>query len=271
VELPPHPVWVKGDGVRLAQVVSNLLNNAARYTPRGGSVSLRVTEEGADALVLVEDTGVGLSPGVLERIFEPFVQAEGGAARGAGGLGIGLALSRRLTEMHGGTIKATSPGPGHGSCFVVRLPSVQRERSTVFAATAGSAASGRTFRLLIVDDNQDSARSQAKLLHLLGHEVQAAFEGSEALRQVAAFRPEVVLLDLGLPGIDGYEVARRIRAMPEGRGVLLVAQTGWGQDDDRQKTASAGFDAHLVKPVDLDALLRLLNERAASRRVAKPA
>jgi PAS domain S-box-containing protein len=271
VDLPPHPVWVKGDGVRLAQVVSNLLNNAARYTPRGGSVSLRVTEEGADALVLVEDTGVGLSPGVLERIFEPFVQAEGGAARGAGGLGIGLALSRRLTEMHGGTIKATSPGPGHGSCFVVRLPSVQRERSTVFAATAGSAASGRTFRLLIVDDNQDSARSQAKLLHLLGHEVQAAFEGSEALRQVAAFRPEVVLLDLGLPGIDGYEVARRIRAMPEGRGVLLVAQTGWGQDDDRQKTASAGFDAHLVKPVDLDALLRLLNERAASRRVAKPA
>jgi PAS domain S-box-containing protein len=271
VDLPPHPVWVKGDGVRLAQVVSNLLNNAARYTPRGGSVSLRVTEEGADALVLVEDTGVGLSPGVLERIFEPFVQAEGGAARAAGGLGIGLALSRRLTEMHGGSIKATSPGPGHGSCFVVRLPSVRRERPTAFAATAGAAASGRTFRLLIVDDNQDSARSQAKLLHLLGHEVQAAFEGGEALRQVAAFRPEVVLLDLGLPGIDGYEVARRIRAMPEGRGVLLVAQTGWGQDDDRKKTAAAGFDAHLVKPVDLDALLRLLNERAASRRVAKPA
>ena len=270
VHLPPQPVWVRGDGVRLAQVISNLLNNAARYTPPGGSVSLRVTEEGADALVLVEDTGVGLSPGVLERIFEPFVQAEGGASRAAGGLGIGLALSRSLTQLHGGTIKATSPGPGHGSCFVVRLPSAQQERPRAVAPKAAPAASGRPSRLLIVDDNQDSARSQAKMLRLLGHEVEAAFEGGEALRQVAAFRPDVVLLDLGLPGIDGYEVARRIRAMPEGREVLLVAQTGWGQDEDRRRTAAAGFDAHLVKPVELDALLRLLDERASSR-VARPA
>ena len=270
VHLPPQPVWVRGDGVRLAQVISNLLNNAARYTPPGGSVSLRVTEEGADALVLVEDTGVGLSPGVLERIFEPFVQAEGGASRAAGGLGIGLALSRSLTQLHGGTIKATSPGPGHGSCFVVRLPSAQQERPRAVAPKAAPAASGRPSRLLIVDDNQDSARSQAKMLRLLGHEVEAAFEGVEALRQVAAFRPEVVLLDLGLPGIDGYEVARRIRAMPEGREVLLVAQTGWGQDEDRRRTAAAGFDAHLVKPVELDSLLRLLDERASSR-VARPA
>jgi two-component system CheB/CheR fusion protein len=270
VHLPPQPVWVRGDGVRLAQVISNLLNNAARYTPRGGSVSLRVTEEGADALVLVEDTGVGLSPGVLERIFEPFVQAEGGASRAAGGLGIGLALSRSLTQLHGGTIKATSPGPGHGSCFVVRLPSAQQERPRAVAPKAAPAASGRPSRLLIVDDNQDSARSQAKMLRLLGHEVEVAFEGGEALRQVAAFRPDVVLLDLGLPGIDGYEVARRIRAMPEGREVLLVAQTGWGQDEDRRRTAAAGFDAHLVKPVELDALLRLLDERASSR-VARPA
>lgn len=270
VHLPPQPVWVRGDGVRLAQVISNLLNNAARYTPPGGSVSLRVTEEGADALVLVEDTGVGLSPGVLERIFEPFVQAEGGASRAAGGLGIGLALSRSLTQLHGGTIKATSPGPGHGSCFVVRLPSAQQERPRAVAPTAAPAASGRPSRLLIVDDNQDSARSQAKMLRLLGHEVEAAFEGGEALRQVAAFRPDVVLLDLGLPGIDGYEVARRIRAMPEGGEVLLVAQTGWGQDEDRRRTAAAGFDAHLVKPVELDSLLRLLDERASSR-VARPA
>ena len=270
VHLPPQPVWVRGDGVRLAQVISNLLNNAARYTPPGGSVSLRVTEEGADALVLVEDTGVGLSPGVLERIFEPFVQAEGGASRAAGGLGIGLALSRSLTQLHGGTIKATSPGPGHGSCFVVRLPSAQQERPRAVAPKAAPAASGRPSRLLIVDDNQDSARSQAKMLRLLGHEVEAAFEGGEALRQVAAFRPDVVLLDLGLPGIDGYEVARRIRAMPEGGEVLLVAQTGWGQDEDRRRTAAAGFDAHLVKPVELDSLLRLLDERASSR-VARPA
>ena len=270
VHLPPQPVWVRGDSVRLAQVISNLLNNAARYTPPGGSVSLRVTEEGADALVLVEDTGVGLSPGVLERIFEPFVQAEGGASRAAGGLGIGLALSRSLTQLHGGTIKATSPGPGHGSCFVVRLPSAQPERPRAVAPKAAPAASGRPSRLLIVDDNQDSARSQAKMLRLLGHEVEAAFEGGEALRQVAAFRPDVVLLDLGLPGIDGYEVARRIRAMPEGREVLLVAQTGWGQDEDRRRTAAAGFDAHLVKPVELDALLRLLDERASGR-VARPA
>lgn len=260
LDLPTHPVWVKGDAMRLAQVVSNLLNNAARYTPRGGSVSLRVTEEGADAVVLVEDTGVGLSPSEVERIFEPFVQAAGGAARSAGGLGIGLAVAKRLVELHGGAIKATSQGPGRGSCFVVRLPGARQEDVSVREPRA-PAATERRFRLLIVDDNHDVARSQAKLLRLLGHEVAVAFEGGEALREVAAFRPQAVLLDLGLPGMDGYEVARLIRGLPEGRDALLIAQTGWGQEEDRRKTTAAGFDAHLVKPVEHESLLKLLDER----------
>jgi two-component system CheB/CheR fusion protein len=262
VDLPPEPLWVNGDTVRLAQVISNLLNNAARYTPHGGSVGLRVTREGDDALVLVEDSGVGLAAEMLQRIFEPFVQGDARSARSAGGLGVGLALAKRLVEMHGGTIKATSAGPGTGSCFVVRLPLVQTNASLRQPAPK-AAGSGRRWRLLLVDDNQDSARSQARLLGMLGHEVEVAFDGGTALERFASFLPDAVLLDIGLPGMDGYEVARRVRALPGGRDVLLVAQTGWGQEEDRQASAAAGFDAHLVKPVDTPALLRLLDERAA--------
>jgi two-component system, chemotaxis family, CheB/CheR fusion protein len=241
-------------------VISNLLNNAARYTPRGGSVGLRVTDEGGDALVRVEDSGVGLSEDMLERIFEPFVQGDTGSARSVGGLGIGLALARKLIEMHGGSIRATSAGLGRGSCFVVRLPRVQAMAPSR-ARTPAAAAARQRRRVLVVDDNQDSARSQARLLGLLGQEAEVAFEGAEALDRFTRFRPHLVLLDIGLPGMDGYEVARRLRALPGGGDALLVAQTGWGQEEDRRASAAAGFDAHLVKPVDTQALLRLLDER----------
>ncbi len=261
VDLPPEPLWVKGDPVRLAQVISNVLNNAARYTPRGGSVSLRVTHEGDDALVLVEDSGAGLDADMLERIFEPFVQA--GSSGSAGGLGIGLALAKRLVEMHGGTIKATSAGAGKGSCFVVRLPLVQA-KSPAHREPVESYRAGGRWRVLVVDDNQDSARSQARLLTLLGQEVEVAFDGAAALERFAGFRPDVVLLDIGLPGMDGYEVARRLRAMPGGADALLIAQTGWGQEEDRRASAAAGFDAHLVKPIDTQALLRSVEARRGS-------
>jgi len=267
VDLPPEPVWIKGDPVRLAQVISNLLNNAARYTPRGGSVSVRISDEGGDAVILVEDTGVGLAAEMLERIFEPFVQAESGSARSSAGLGIGLALAKKLTEMHGGTIRASSAGRGHGSCFVIRLPLAQKPQAQQRERDAAAPAS-RKWRLLIVEDNQDAARSQARLLELQGHAVSVACDGAEAIEQAAAFRPEAVLLDIGLPGVDGYEVARRLRHQPGGRELLLVAQTGWGQEDDRRKTADAGFDMHLVKPIDMAALLHFLEERAAARPLA---
>jgi len=264
VDLPPEPLWVSGDPVRLAQVISNLLNNAARYTPHGGSVGLRVTREGEDALVLVEDSGVGLAADMLQRIFEPFVQGDARSARSAGGLGVGLALAKRLVEMHGGTIKASSAGPGKGSCFVVRLPLVPaRPAARPAPPEPQRALERRRRRLLVVDDNQDAARSQARVLGLLGCEAQVAFDGAEALARFADFHPDAVLLDIGLPGMDGYEVARRLRALPGGRDVLLLAQTGWGQDEDRRASAAAGFDAHLVKPVDTQALLRLLDEPAA--------
>ncbi len=267
VDLPPEPLWVKGDPVRLAQVISNLLNNAARYTPRGGAVSLRLTHEGRDGLVLVEDSGIGLDAALLERIFEPFVQGERGSARSAGGLGIGLALAKRLVEMHGGTIKATSAGAGKGSCFVVRLPLVEA-KAPADGQPAAPARAGERWRVLVVDDNPDAARSQARLLQLLGQEVEVAFGGAEALEKFSRFRPQVLLLDIGLPDIDGYEVARRVRAVPGGAQVLLVAQTGWGQDEDRRASAAAGFDAHLVKPIDTQALLRLAQGGRNSKKKA---
>lgn len=260
VDLPSQPVYVDGDRVRLAQVVSNLLNNAARYTPRGGSVAVRVTDEGADGVLLVEDTGIGMSADVLDRIFEPFV-SEGEYS--SGGLGIGLALAKSLTELHGGTLKASSGGPGHGSCFVVRLPLVETARSRERPADE-LLRTDRPWRLLLVDDNEDAANTQAELLRLLGHEVEVAFDGAEALSKVAAFRPDAVLLDLGLPGMDGYEVAERMRRLEEARDVLLIAQTGRGQEGDRIRTAAAGFDAHVVKPAEIRALLDLLDSATES-------
>lgn len=264
VDLPSQPVPVDGDRERLTQVVSNLLNNAARYTPPGGSVAVRVTDEGDDGVLLVEDNGVGMSADVLGRIFEPFVSA---APNGSGGLGIGLALARNLTELHGGTLRVSSPGPGRGSCFVVRLPLVEAARGDPPPGREPRTAQ-RSWRLLLVDDDEDAATTQAELLRLLGHEPEVAFAGAEALRKMAESPPDAVVLDLGLPGMDGYEVAERMRRTEEGRDVLLIAQTGRGQEEDRLRSAAVGFDAHLVKPVEIRALLDLLDSatRASTRR-----
>jgi PAS domain S-box-containing protein len=256
LELGHTPVWVDADRVRLAQVISNLLNNAARYTPAGGSIALEIARDGAEARVAVQDNGIGIDPALLERVFEPFTQIERPDGASAGGIGIGLTLAKALVDLHGGRIWAQSAGPGAGSRFVVCLPAAAAPRAEAAGKTWHARAAPR--RLLLVDDNVDATSSQAALLRLLGHEVETAYSGQAALDKVQSFRPDIVLLDIGMPGMDGLEVARRLRATPLGREVKLVAQTGWGQDEDRRRTREAGFDAHLAKPVDMDALMKLL-------------
>jgi PAS domain S-box-containing protein len=256
LELGNEPFWVEGDRVRLAQVVSNLLNNAARYTPPGGRITLEVAAAEHEARIAVEDNGIGIESSQLERVFEPFAQVDRGEVAGAGGIGIGLALAKALVELHGGRISAHSAGSGRGSRFVVGLPriAVPKPRTVARAAQRDK----RQRRLLVVDDNVDAATSQADLLRLLGHEVEVAYSGEDALEKAKAFSPEIVLLDLGMPGMDGFEVARRLRAAPGDKPIKLVAQTGWGQEEDRRRTREAGFDAHLAKPVDMASLQQLL-------------
>ena len=260
VALPPQPVWVKGDATRLAQVVSNLLNNAAKYTENDGRVWLTVEQARAEAVVTVRDTGIGIPGDLLPHVFDLFTQGDRSLARSEGGLGIGLTLVKRLVEMHGGTATAASAGPGKGSAFAVRLPVL--ETGTVpppaEAETPSRDRSGAARRVLVVDDSADAARSLALLLAAQGHAVRTAHDGLAALEAARAFQPEVVLLDIGLPRMDGYEVARRLRGQAGFERTLLVALTGYGQEEDRRRTREAGFDAHLVKPADLTILQRLL-------------
>ena len=260
---PAQPIDIEGDLTRLAQVFSNLLINAAKYTEPRGRIALAVTRQGDEAVVSVSDNGIGISAEQMPRIFEMFGQARTAADGAQGGLGIGLSLARGFVEMHGGRISARSDGIGQGSVFVVRLPVAQSASSAESAAPAGvaiAAASGRR-RVLIADDLRDSADTLALLLEAMGHEVHVAYDGAEALQAIETLRPEVALLDLGMPKLSGYEVCRRIRGLPWGGRLTLIAQSGWGQDDDRRRTHEAGFDQHLVKPIDpvaLDAMLRSL-------------
>jgi PAS domain S-box-containing protein len=259
VALPVEPVHLDADQTRLAQVLANLLNNSARYTPRGGQVWLTAEATDAEVVVRVRDTGVGIPGAMLPRVFDMFTQVNRTLERTQGGLGIGLTLVRRLVELHGGRVEAHSAGPGQGSEFVVRLPRASAPVATVNGSDGGPRpAPGPRRRILAVDDNRDAVESLARLLRLAGHEVQLAIDGPSALEAAAAYRPEVVLLDIGLPGMSGHDVARQLRATPEGRGLLLVAVSGWGQEDDRRRSREAGFDHHLVKPVDPDALRQLL-------------
>jgi len=261
VHLPEAPVPVAADPVRLAQVLWNLLNNAAKYTPDGGRIAL-IVERGQDAVVRIQDTGMGIAPEMLPRVFDLFTQMERTLDRAEGGLGIGLTLVRRLTEMHGGTVTAASAGAGLGSEFVVRLPilpdEIPPDQSTKAAKTPVAPASGR--RILVVDDNRDAAESLATLLRLFGNDVRTVHDGRLALEVAAVYAPDVVLLDIGLPSLDGLEVCRRLRVRMGTRPLLIVAMTGYGQEDDRRRSEEAGFDAHLVKPVDLDALHELLSQ-----------
>ena len=251
---------VMGDAVRLSQVFANLLNNAAKYTGDGGHIELRAWREGGEAVVTLRDDGIGIEPAQLPLLFEMFTQLDRGTARAQGGLGIGLALVKQLVEMHGGRVHADSAGTGRGSCFTVRLPLDEAHAPAAGEPSGGDAPQappGR--RLLVVDDNRDAAESLALLLETLGADVRVAHDGGAALDAFDRFAPEFVLLDLGMPGMDGLEVARQLRERAENRSFALVALTGWGQADDRERTRAAGFDQHWVKPVDIDALKGLLH------------
>jgi PAS domain S-box-containing protein len=256
--LPSEPVPVMGDTTRLTQVVANILNNAAKYTPAGGTVQVALSTEGALATLQVTDTGIGMTPELLQQAFEPFVQGERALDRAEGGLGIGLTLVRRIVELHGGTVAASSPGVGQGTTLSVTLP-LAPPADAAGDARAGAKAGAGGRRVLVVDDNHDAADTLASLLRLCRHEVAVAYDGAAALDEAARFKPEVVLLDLGLPTLSGFEVARRLRAMPEGAGARLIALTGYGQSGDKAATQAAGFDHHVTKPVDADELLGLLS------------
>jgi PAS domain S-box-containing protein len=269
VSPPDEPVWLEADPTRLEQVVTNLLNNAAKYTEPGGRVWLSAGREGDTAIIQVRDTGIGIAPTVLPRIFDLFTQAEQSLARSQGGLGLGLTLVRRLVELHGGTVEAFSQGPGRGSEFVVRLPVVSSQPVPTPASPGHRRTPASPLRVLIVDDNNDAADSMRMLLQISGHEVIVAHAGPTGFQQATAWRPDVVLLDIGLPGMDGYEVARRLRELPEMQNMVIVAMTGYGQETDRQKSQAAGINYHLVKPVDPQKLQDLLAVLVDQRRQAR--
>jgi PAS domain S-box-containing protein len=267
VEQPDQPVYVSGDATRLSQVLQNLLLNAAKYTPDGGRIRLRVSAPDGFAYVEVSDTGRGLAPEHIQSIFDLFVQTESGTAAAAeSGLGIGLTLARSLTEMHGGSIEARSPGPGQGSTFIVRLPVAMHHGAEEQAEEPEDDVSGG-LRVLVIDDNRDSADSARDVLRLLGNHVEAAYDGEAGIAVAARMKPQMILLDLAMPGMDGFEVRRRL-GEDGGRDAFLVAMTGFGNEDDKRRTRAAGFDAHMTKPVELDALVKLLNE--ARERAGKP-
>jgi signal transduction histidine kinase/ActR/RegA family two-component response regulator len=266
VRVPPDPIYLDADVIRLSQVFANLLNNAAKYTGPGGRIAVAVERSGDTVAVTVEDSGIGIPENMLAQVFEPFTQLDRSLERSRGGLGIGLALAKRLVEMHGGAIEAHSLGVGHGSRFVVRLPlAAQQSAAQVGELSLPVAARGRN-RILVADDNYDSATSLSILLNDAGYDVRTAGDGVQALETAAQFRPDIALLDIGMPKLNGYDVARQLRRQPWGRGVLLIALTGWGGADHRQQTAQAGFDHHLTKPVDPAALTRLLASLMSSSR-----
>jgi CheY-like chemotaxis protein len=261
VKLPLKRVVLDGDPNRLAQVFSNLLNNAAKYTPEGGRIVLSVKQENLDVFVTVSDTGLGIPREMQARVFEMFTQIDRSMEKGYPGLGIGLALVKKLVEMHGGDISVQSDGPNLGSSFAVRLPVLLGAHSThVATASDGRLARPQQLRILVVDDNQAAAETLGKVVKLLGNEVRVANDGLQGVEAAAEFLPQVVLMDLGMPRMNGYEAARHIRAQDWGKRMMLVALTGWGQDEDRRRTKEAGFDHHLVKPAEPAELQKLFAE-----------
>ena len=258
VNVPAQPIEVDADSARVEQIVANLVNNACRFTPANGRIEISVSRDGADAVVRVRDDGIGIPPEDLTRIFEMFAQLDTSTQRAQGGLGIGLHLVKRLVEMHGGTVEARSDGIGGGSEFVVRLPAAVPVVVEAEAPKAIGTIPVTPKRILVVDDNVDAAEAMSMLLSIIGHETRVAHDGPEALDAVAAYQPDVVLLDLGLPGMTGFEVCEKIRTLDGMQSTMVVALTGWGQESDRKKTRESGFDHHLVKPVDYDALADLL-------------
>ena len=266
VQQPEQGVWLRGDSARLAQVLSNLLTNAAKYTPDGGRVQLALAVVGGEAVLTVRDNGIGIDAELLPRVFDLFEQGRRGLDRAQGGLGVGLTLAQRLVALHQGSIAATSEGAGRGTEFVVRLPCLAEVQGPVEADAAQPTASPpRRCRVLVVDDNTDAAESVASLLELAGHDVRVAANGATALDMARVHEPEVIVLDLGLPGLDGLEVARALRRQPVPRPPLLIALTGYGSDGDRERTREAGFDLHLVKPADPSLILDAIEQLGLSR------
>ncbi len=254
VVLPPEPVWLEGDMIRLAQAVSNLLTNAAKYTERAGRIALTAGRKDDEVVIRVKDSGVGIDRELLPRIFDLFVQADRSLARSQGGLGIGLTLVKRVVELHGGSVVASSAGAGQGSEFTIRLPAPTVHPPATVDQTP--VAPGPRRRVLVVDDNVDAAESVAMLLRMWEHDVRTAYDGRSAIQAVQEERPDVVLLDIGLPGMSGYEVAQHLRAQPSFRDLTVIAMTGYGQDEDRRRSRAAGFDLHLTKPLDPETLAR---------------
>lgn len=269
VKMSAEPVYLLADLARLTQVLMNLLINAAKYTEAGGHIELSAGLEGADAVMRVKDDGIGIDAETLPRLFEMFFQADPSLERSQGGLGIGLSLVRSVMELHGGTVTAHSAGKGEGSEFIVRVPAlaaaapVQPQKSV--AGESDKAATAR--RVLVVDDNRDAAESLAVFLQLGGHTVHTAYDGIEAVEAAESFRPDIVLLDIGMPNLNGYEACRRIRDTAWGKDMTLIAQTGWGQEDDKRRTREAGFDDHLVKPVDPVAVMKIVENRGEDEKI----
>jgi CheY-like chemotaxis protein/nitrogen-specific signal transduction histidine kinase len=261
IQLPNQPVLLDADASRLTQVLTNLLNNALKYTPPLGRIELTAANIDGVLTVAVSDSGIGIPHDKIGRVFEMFTQIHEGRESGHTGLGIGLALVKRLVEMHGGSVDVHSPGQNLGTTFVVRLPasSAPANEGNGPAESAREVPPTSTRKILVVDDNVDAVESLSRLVAKLGNEVSRAHDGLKALEVGRTFHPDVVLMDLGMPNLNGYEAARRMRQEPWGRDVLLIAMTGWGQDDDRRRTSEAGFDHHLVKPVELAALRRALD------------
>jgi signal transduction histidine kinase/CheY-like chemotaxis protein len=262
IALPPEPVYLDGDSARLAQVFANLLHNASKYTEPGGQIALTARQTATAAEVSVRDNGIGIPAEFLPRLFEKFSQVAPALDRSQGGLGLGLSLVHGIVSLHGGQVLARSDGPGTGSEFIVRLPLASAAAPLPKGGVPMSPNPAPSRRILVVDDNEDSAESLTVLLRLQGHLVESAHDGKHALEAAERFRPDVVLLDIGMPGMNGYEVCREIRKQPWGAAILLIAQTGWGQDQDRQRTKDAGFDGHLTKPIDHDRLEEILTDLA---------
>jgi signal transduction histidine kinase/CheY-like chemotaxis protein len=261
-QLPASEIMLDADYARVVQIFANILSNAVKFTPQGGNVVVRASVDGDELLVSMRDSGIGLATEAIPRIFRMFEQNETVSGQFSSGLGIGLSLSRQFAEMHGGTVEARSEGVGHGSEFLIRLPVVsgaELRHAVPLAASAGT--DGRKMQVLVVDDNQDAADSLAALLEIDGFDVRTVYDGAAAIAVCAQAQPDMIIMDLGMPGMDGYETARAIRQRPGAERILMLALTGWGQSDARRRTMEAGFDHHLVKPVELEQIVRLAGAR----------
>jgi signal transduction histidine kinase/ActR/RegA family two-component response regulator len=266
IELPPAGLTVNADPTRLAQVFLNLLNNAAKFSDPGGHIEFSLAVRDGEVRASVKDSGVGIAPDMIDEIFEMFAQADRSLERSTMGLGVGLSLSRKLVELHGGTLEARSEGLGKGAEFMVRMPAVGVEAPAPARPSAAGSARGARRRVLVVDDNRDFATSLASVLRAMGHEVRVEHDGRAGLGAAESFRPHIAFLDIGMPKLNGYELARRLRALPTTAASILVAVTGWGQASDLQRAKDAGFDEHMVKPVEMDRLEALLGTAPAKAR-----